>query len=1245
MPLAKTLQKMKRIFSFMPDVRCRIAAVVLLFASSSAGMANTVETVSQVSGTVTISAAVDYVITSPTPFAAGAVVDITNTEHAVVILQQVQPSQAVNLLSYIRINGEKAVNNTNCMVKIYANGAIILPHGSAVKPLTVYTGAGQTGESAQYGVSGRVSLYSSPLNNKIKSFTLKRGYMVCFATQYNGKGYSRVFIADKEDKQVDLPAILSNSISSIRVMQWNDASKKGYAGRDAVVNTALKTTWCYNWDAGNDSYADREFVTQRHHEEGYKNGKWEGAWPSVSDCGNNGTSPHILGQNEPDNASDPREVLTPIEKLLAIWPELMATGKRLGSPAMAGNLSLLYQFIDSIDKRGWRCDYVVMHCYWYSDWSSWKNTLQYVYNRTKRPIWITEMNYGANWTGWPGTDRTGSAANFAIEKQHFAPIVDGLESTGYVERYAVYNHVEDCRSMYLNNALTPMGEYYAGTQSNIAYNSIYETVPKLPATKGAPDGLTVKFDKATGKARLTWKEYNGEYNERMAVERMAAGGTWQELAGITLAEEEAAYSYEDPEAQDGYQYRIRIVYADGKSYYSKTAVAVPDEIGAGDALTIDGMTYYVGGNLLVNGDFDLGMSYWTNGENTPIAQPYFSVMPVGGYDGGSYLQAWSNMSMEKAGAIKTLVDLVPGSNYYFSLASRFDGVPYHRIGLTADGTTEDSLALSMKSSATWAKQAGTFNSGSYSKGFLSFRWLGSKAQFDQLLLAHLFSSREEALADGIAAARKRAEAVQIYNTQLPSLNSELAIVAAGMSGSSSEEGLAAIETAISTTLQALRCKPAVDSLTAVAASVVGMQLPGYERLQAALDAAATATATAAGYVEAAAELRSACNAYLPFTPTTGNIASPGFDGTSLGWTVNCGTYTGGSQQQTTRAGRTCWSAMWTGIGSSEGNAKTMEIRQQVKGFTHGLYVLECKAATEHYCLSDQHAYMVVAGDTLVSPNLTADYLDLPTAGDSVVWQTLSTKPVYLSESDTVMIGFVGSKQGTVDNAWREYGNVNSTGDQREGWWSATDFVLRHLPLYRRTVSADGWGTLCLPYEATPSAGVKFYQIAGFNADKTMLCLTEIGQTQAGVPCIIRSEQPDVTIFESGTPVSRTTLGACNLRGMLITSARAPAGSFVLQNGEWNKVESTDRPRLSNYSAFITSADGIPVLETWNGVMMKINGASEGGGTGVGSIVHDGASAADYYTIGGRKVAGGNLGGSGVYIRKSGGETRKVRVRR
>ena len=46
------------------------------------------------------------------------------------------------------------------------------------------------------------SLTSATLLNAIRSFKLKRGYMVTFALGKSGWGYSRCFIADKEDLEV-----------------------------------------------------------------------------------------------------------------------------------------------------------------------------------------------------------------------------------------------------------------------------------------------------------------------------------------------------------------------------------------------------------------------------------------------------------------------------------------------------------------------------------------------------------------------------------------------------------------------------------------------------------------------------------------------------------------------------------------------------------------------------------------------------------------------------------------------------------------------------------------------------------------------------------------------------------------------------------------------------------------------------------------------------------------------------------
>ena len=53
------------------------------------------------------------------------------------------------------------------------------------------------------------------------------------------------------------------------------------------------------------------------------------------------------------------------------------------------------------------------------------------------------------------------------------------------------------------------------------------------------------------------------------------------------------------------------------------------------AMQIDGNVYYAGGNRFVNGDFDLGFMSWTAGDGTPLAEPYFQIVPEGGFNGGA----------------------------------------------------------------------------------------------------------------------------------------------------------------------------------------------------------------------------------------------------------------------------------------------------------------------------------------------------------------------------------------------------------------------------------------------------------------------------------------------------------------------------------------------------------------------------------------------------------------------------------
>lgn len=363
--------------------------------------ANKKTTVSKVSEPVTLTEDVDYNITSATPFEDEGLVNIENTEHAVVILSQIKPSEAINKwLSKIQINGVRASNNNNCQVKLYNRGCIIMPYGRNIKPLTVYTEQNFEGDNCDdYGTensSGYMNtLTTKKLNNRIRSFKLKRGYMVTFSTLAKGRGYSRCFIAANKDLEVaSLPPVLDQKISSYRIFKWYDTGKQQVAARggDNAICSALKVTSTYTWGTTTDMSPDVENVP--HHI--YEN------YPSPASLGACTTSPHMKTNNEPMNtADDPKGKTEDVDAVLANWEDLMATGMRLCSPSSwdgsdyTNGTGYIKRFIDSIDARGWRCDIIDLHCYWpESNFSTIKNWT----NSTGRPVWISEWVWGLHGT-------------------------------------------------------------------------------------------------------------------------------------------------------------------------------------------------------------------------------------------------------------------------------------------------------------------------------------------------------------------------------------------------------------------------------------------------------------------------------------------------------------------------------------------------------------------------------------------------------------------------------------------------------------------------------------------------------------------------------------------------------------------------------------------------------------------------------------------------------------------------------
>ncbi|MBQ8463750.1 MAG: hypothetical protein IJ544_06510 [Prevotella sp.] len=1224
--------------------RLSIVCVLLAALVGEAFAANTKTTVATVENLVTIEKDVDYIVASANPFGDEGIVNIANTDHAVLILNQVKPSAALKLLAnHVQINGAKAVNNSNCQVKLYNRGCIILPYagGDNFKPLTVYAGQNFEGESCNdFGLenSGGFmnTLTDKKLNNRIRSFKLKRGYMVTFSLRANGRGYSRCFIAADKDLEVGtLPAILDERITSYRVFKWYDTGKAALANdtRSETVS-ALNVTSCYSFGPGESRLPDAECVPHHIHE----------GWPSPASLGSVTYSPHMKTNNEPRNPSDDNP--NTLEQILANWESLMATGMRLCSPSSwdgsdyVGNAGgFLREFFDSIDARGWRCDIIDLHCYWaegtFNQMGNWTNAVH-------RPIWVSEWVWGASWNNngifgeAQGSYRDNpTTAQLNRNKDMVQSLCNKMNGYDFVERYYYWNSEANCSKIYMNGELTPAGEMYARLNSGVGYNGKYDYVPTTPPIY-APSNFTVTI--ADSKATFKWHDANGELNQLMEIQKKNESGAWETLAVIDQKETAADYTYVIDSDDTDAKYRLHVADINGKEYFSS------DLVETGDAVQVGEKTMYAGGNQILNGDFDYGFQGWTNGKGTTLSQPLFQVVNDGGYGGGTYLQAHGSEANNGESSIRTVFAVEQNKDYFFSNAIR-NGGTYQKVSLTKDGSEESSVIASMTNTTALECQKATFNAGTYEKLMLSYRWLGAKVGLDKVELRQLFDTRKEADADGLAWAKKKAEAQTAYYSQYAALNQLLnAEIASATNALSAEK-------AIENHKQATQAMQVADSIGRVLDAIKELKCANYDQMVA-LRTSLSSAGSLSEVVKTVDELKALLNKYLDFKDATVQLTSPSFV-TATGWQTKAGTYTGGDQRTNTVLGQTCWNAWWS-ITAKDNPDATMEIRQTVSKLPVGIYALQCKATTQHFCLSDQHGYLKAGDQTAVTPALAKDYMDLPVDN---AWQTLTTTPIYITEGSDATVGFVGSKKGATDGLFRAFGSTTSAYDNREGWWCATDFTLKYHPVYSKTVAPGDWGVICLPYSMQPGSGVKIYQIAGLSSDYTKVCLEEIRETAAGVPCIYHSEAAEAVFHEFGDAVTSTSDGTGNLRGFLNNpTLKAQTNSFVLTNGKnWEKVGS-DRPVIGAYTGIIRpfsgngAGTGFTLYDNWDGPTLPIVGITEEDkernvALGIGTPAHRTMATDGVYTIDGRYVGEDDSSlKQGLYIKVADGRTYKTVVK-
>jgi RNA polymerase sigma factor (sigma-70 family) len=174
--------------------------------------------------------------------------------------------------------------------------------------------------------------------------------------------------------------------------------------------------------------------------------------------------PYLLGFNEPDMAAQSN--LT-VDKALDLWPQLQATGRTLGSPAVAygGDTAggWLDRFMSGAAQRGYRVDFITLH--WYgSDFrtadavAQLRSYLQAVHNRYHKPIWLTEYAL-INFSGAPKFPAPDQQAAFVTASTSM------LAGLPYLQRYAWFALPADdgtagCGLYTAGPSITPVGRAF-----------------------------------------------------------------------------------------------------------------------------------------------------------------------------------------------------------------------------------------------------------------------------------------------------------------------------------------------------------------------------------------------------------------------------------------------------------------------------------------------------------------------------------------------------------------------------------------------------------------------------------------------------------------------------------------------------------------------------------------------------------------------------------------------------------------
>jgi hypothetical protein len=183
-----------------------------------------------------------------------------------------------------------------------------------------------------------------------------------------------------------------------------------------------------------------------------------------------GRARNLLGFNEPDSGSQAN--MTP-QRAADLWPQLEATGLRLGSPAPAvPSDGWLARFMSLARARHLRVDFIAVH--YYQDFTNpsavpeLRRQLIALHRRFGKPIWITEIG-ALDIRRWRAFMLRPPSAGLAV--RYMRRLFAMLDRLGFVERYAWF--MDDCWS----DAGCRDSSLFTGSGRPTAAGSAFESAP------------------------------------------------------------------------------------------------------------------------------------------------------------------------------------------------------------------------------------------------------------------------------------------------------------------------------------------------------------------------------------------------------------------------------------------------------------------------------------------------------------------------------------------------------------------------------------------------------------------------------------------------------------------------------------------------------------------------------------------------------------------------------------------------